>query len=310
MKIVFLDTATMGDTSLEPIARLGDFTGYPTSTDKEAAERAADADILIVNKVSVSEQLIAGAPRLKLICVAATGVNNIDLEAAAKRGIPVRNVAGYSTFSVAQFCFAQILELTCRTSVFNSRIRQGIYSRSGLFTDPTVPVPELAEKTLGIIGLGAIGSRVAQIAVALGMNVVYYSTSGTNHCADYPALTLVELLECADIVSLHCPLNERTKGLIGPAQFKLMKKEALLVNMARGGIVDEAALANALDEGIIAGAAVDTFTIEPLPADNPLMTLRHPEKLRLSPHVAWADNEAKDRLVKGIAQNIHTILFA
>jgi len=304
MKIVFLDSAPLGDVSLEPIARLGDFDAYSNSTEKEAAERAADADVIIVNKIPVSESFIAGLPKLKLICVAATGMNNVDLKAAASRGIPVRNAIGYSTYSVAQFCFAQILELNCKTEVFRDRIRQGIYSRSGLFTDTTVPVSELAGKTLGIIGLGTIGSRVAQIGAALGMNVAYFSTTGTNHSSEYPALTLPELLQRSDIISLHCPLNDRTRGLIGAAQLKLMKRSALLINMARGGIVDEAALADALDNGIIAGAAVDTFTDEPLPTDNPLMTLRHPEKLRLSPHVAWASIEAKVRLVECIANNI------
>lgn len=304
MKIVFLDAATLGDVSLEQIARLGELVCWQTSTAREAIERVADAEVLIVNKVRVTAELIAAAPRLRLICEAATGVNNIDLAAAAAKGIPVRNVAGYSTDTVAQLAFSQILSLVCDTTRFDAYVKDGRYSASGLFTEVSAPFVELAGKTLGIIGMGAIGSRVAAVGQVFGMNVVYYSTSGTAHCTDYPCVSLSELLGISDVVSIHCPLNERTAGLVGASELASMKPTAILVNMARGGIVDEGALSDAVGSGLIAGAAVDVFTSEPLPADNPLLHCLRPERLRLTPHVGWAGREAIERLVSGIAANV------
>ena len=304
MKIVFLDAATLGDTSLEPVARLGELTAYPTSTPEEAIERVSDAEVLIVNKVRVTETLLSAAARLKLICEAATGVNNIDLDAAARRGIPVRNVAGYSTDSVVQMTFTMILSLLTGPERFDREVKDGSYSRSGLFTDVSAPFAELAGKTMGIIGMGTIGSRVARVATAFGMRVIYFSTSGTAHCRDYPCVSKEKLLRESDVLSIHAPLNDRTASMIGTAELSLMKPSAILVNMARGGIVDEGALAGAISDGIIAGAAVDVFTEEPLPADHPLLHTSHPERLRLSPHVAWASREAIGRLVEGIARNI------
>ena len=173
-----------------------------------------------------------------------------------------------------------------------------------MFTDPSVSWTELEGKRMGIIGMGNIGSRVAKIAQAFGMDVCYYSTSGTGHCEDYPCLSLAELMKTSDVVSIHAPLNERTAGLIGAEELALMKPSALLVNMGRGGIVDETALAVAIDNGSIAGAALDVFVKEPVPADNPLLHVRHPERLRLAPHAAWASVEARQRLVQQIADNI------
>ncbi|MBO4263058.1 MAG: hydroxyacid dehydrogenase [Bacteroidales bacterium] len=304
LEIVYLDASSMGNASLEPIRALGHLVTWPLSTPSEALVRVRDADVLIVNKVRVTDELMAAAPRLKLVCEAATGVNNIDLEAAARRGIPVRNVAGYSTEAVVQLTFAQLLALLCGTAYFDAEVKDGTYSAGSLFTDISRPFPELSGKTLGIIGMGTIGKRVAAIAGAFGMRVVYYSTSGTSHCRDYPSLPLADLLAQADVVSIHAPLNGNTAGLLGPAQLRRMKPGAVLLNMARGGIVDEAALARALDEGWIAGAAVDVFTTEPLPAGHPFLHLAHPERLLLSPHVAWASREALARLVQGIATNI------
>ena len=309
MRIVFLDAATLGDTSLESIARLGELTTYPTSTPEEALQRVSDSDVLIVNKVKVTEKLLDAAPRLRLICEAATGVNNIDLDAAAGRGIPVRNVAGYSTDSVVQMTFTMILSLLTGPERFDREVKDGSYSRSGLFTDVSVPFAELAGKTMGIIGMGTIGSRVARVATAFGMRVIYYSTSGTAHCREYPCVGKEEILRESDVLSIHSPLNERTASLIGEAELASMKPSAILVNMARGGIVDEAALAGAISAGTIAGAAMDVFTTEPLPADSPLLHTQHPERLRLSPHVAWASREALGRLVEGIAQNISELRF-
>ena len=304
MKIVILDAATMGDVSFEPIAALGDFVKYDRSSAQEAIERVSDCDVMIINKVLVTPQLIDAAPSLKLICESATGVNNIDLEYAASKGIPVRNAVGYSTTSVAQATFMQILSLMGEGPYYDDCVKSGRYSAMDIFIDPDMNWEELEGKTIGIIGMGNIGSRVARIAEAFGMNVCYYSTSGTGHCTDYPSLPLDELLKVSDVVSIHAPLNDRTNGLIGAEQIAMMKPAAILVNMGRGGIVDESALADAINERRIAGAAMDVFVKEPTPADNPLLQVKYPERLRLAPHAAWASVQARERLVAQIVANI------
>lgn len=304
MKIVFLDAATLGETPLDEIAALGELVTYPFSTRAEALERVGDCEVLIVNKVRVDEELLSRAPRLRLICESATGVNNIDLEAAAARGIPVRNAAGYSTEAVVQSTFMHLLSLAGFAPYFDDCVKSGRYSAGTLFCDISHPYPELAGKTLGVIGMGTIGTRVAAVASAFGMRVVYYSTSGTSHNTDYPSVPLDALLRQADAVTIHAPLNARTKGLIGAAELRQMKPSAFLLNLGRGGIADEAALAQAVDEGVIAGAALDVFVSEPLPADHPLLHVRHPERFRFTPHVAWASREALGRLVHQVAENI------
>lgn len=310
MKIVYLDASTLGDTQMDEIRALGEYVSYPMCTREEALERVSDCEVLIVNKVRVDEELLAAAPKLKLICEAATGVNNIDLEAAARRGIPVRNVAGYSTESVVQSTFTHLLSLVGNAPYFDDYVKSGKYSACGIFTNVSHPFMELDGKTMGIIGMGTIGKRVAAVATAFGMKVVYYSTSGTSHCTDYPSLPLEELLAQADAVSVHAPLNGRTKGLVGASELRMMKPTAVLLNLGRGGIVDEGALAEAVDEGVIAGAALDVYLEEPLPADSPLMHLRHPERFRFSPHTAWASAEALRRLASGVAANIREFLEA
>ena len=237
MKIAFLDAATMGNVSFEPFESLGEFVRYDSSTPEEARERVRDLDVLLINKVLVDKDLIDSAPDLKLICIAATGVTNIDVEYAASKGIPVRNAVGYSTDSVVQSTFMHILSLVGGAPYFDDSVKSGSYSRSGMFTDPNWNWWELSGKTIGIIGLGNIGKMVAHIAEAFGMKVCYFSTSGTGHCKDYPCLELDELLKVSDIVSIHAPLNDRTMNLIGREQLALMKPTAYLVNMGRGAIV-------------------------------------------------------------------------
>lgn len=304
MKIAFLDAATMGDVSFGPFERLGEFVRYDGSTPEEALERVKDVDVLLVNKVLVNKQLIDAAPNLRLICVAATGVNNIDVEYAASKGIPVRNAVGYSTDSVVQSTFMHMLSLAGGAPYFDESVKSGRYSRSGMFTDPYWNWRELSGKTIGIIGLGNIGRKVASIAGAFGMNVCYFSTSGTGHCKDYPCLSLERLLAESDIVSIHAPLNERTRNLIGARELSMMKPGAYLINMGRGAIVVEADLAAAVDAGVIAGAGMDVFDIEPIPEDHPYLRMKHPERMRLAPHVAWASVEARSRLVAIMADNI------
>lgn len=304
MKIVFLDADTLGATPTSEFASLGEFVSYPTSTREEALARVGNCDTLIINKIIVDAALMDAAPKLKLICVTATGVNNIDLVEAEKRGIAVRNVSGYSTDSVVQSTFAHLLSLLGDSPYFDDCVKSGRYSSMSIFCDISHPYTEIVGKTLGIIGLGTIGKRVAAIAGMFGMKVIYYSTSGTSHCKLYPSVSLDELLESSDVVSIHAPLNERTRSLIGQAQLAKMKKSALLLNLGRGGIVDEEALAFAVDNGVIAGAALDVFEKEPLPATSPLLHLRHPERFRFSPHTAWASREALTRLVSKVADNI------
>ncbi|MBP5210215.1 MAG: D-2-hydroxyacid dehydrogenase [Bacteroidales bacterium] len=309
MKIVFLDDATVGfDVSLDPIKALGDYTGYGSTPAELVLERAGDCDVLIVNKVKIGKAEIDGCKNLKLICEAATGTNNIDVAYAAQKGIPVKNVAGYSTESVLQVTYTLILGLLGQIKFFDGYVKSGDYSASGCFTEMSHPFPELDGKSMGVIGMGTIGSRVAQVAKAFKMNVNYFSTSGTNHCTEYPALSLEELLAKSDIISIHAPLNDRTNNLITYDKLCLMKKNAIIINMGRGGIVNEADLARAVDEGIIAGAGLDVYSAEPIPADHPYMKMKHKERMMFTPHVGWASAEARVRLVQGVADNIKTIL--
>ena len=304
MKIVYLDSATVGETPMDCIAELGELVCWPESTPEEALERVRDCNVLIVNKVLVTRALLDAAPELRLVCEAATGVNNIDLEACRERNIPVRNVAGYSTDSVVQTTFMHILSLMGNAPYFDNTVKDGTYSKGTLFTDVSRPYIEMKGKRIGIVGMGAIGTGVARVAEAFGMEVVYYSTSGTGHCKEWPSISLGELMSTSDVISIHAPYNERTAGLIGAGELAMMKPSAIIVNMGRGGIVDEAALAEVIDNDLIGGAALDVFTKEPLPGDSPLLRTRHPEKLRFTPHTAWASTEALTRLVNCIADNI------
>ena len=304
MKIVFLDAITMGDASLAEIAALGELVTYPSSTPQEARERVKDADVALLNKVIVDKEFLDAAPKLKLVCEAGTGINNIDVKLCEERGVIVRNVAAYSTDSVAQTAWMHILNLAGRAFHYNSFVHDGSYSRNVVHVDYRHPFTELSGKTLGVVGMGAIGQKVAAIAKAFGMDVIYYSTSGTNHCKEYPAVSLETLLAESDVITIHAPYNERTAGLIGYEQFKKMKRTAFLVNTGRGGIAVEADLAKALDDGLIAGAGIDVYVKEPLPLDSPLMKLQHPERLLLSPHIAWYSTEARARLAHEMAENI------
>ena len=209
---------------------------------------------------------------------------------------------------MAQLTFTHILSLFCRPAFYDAEVKDLTYSRSGVPNDVREPFHELNGKTIGIIGMGNIGQRVAQIAAAFGMKQVYYSTSGTSHCKEWPSLSLDELMGKADIVSIHCPLNEHTRGLIGARELGLMKPDAYLVNLGRGAVVDEVALAEAIDDCRIAGAALDVFSTEPLPEDHPLLHTSHPERLRFTPHIAWASHESLDRLVRMMADNIREVM--
>ena len=306
LKIVFLDAQTLGnDVSLAPVASLGEYVSYPSTRPEEVFDRIAGFDVVITNRVWMGKEQMDSSPALKLICVAATGTNNVDTAYAAEKGIPVRNAVDYSTESVTQVTWMHILGLVGQARYFDGYVKDGSYSASGCFTNAAVPFFELRGKTFGTVGLGNIGSRVAGVAEAFGMKVLYYPTSGKPHSDRYEADTdLRSFLSRCDVVSVHCPLNERTNGLIGYDALAQMKRSAVIVNMGRGGIIVEADLARALDEGLIAGAAADVFTKEPMPADHPFLHLRHPERLLLTPHIGWASREARECLIRKIAENI------
>ena len=303
MKIVFLDEYSVCGRDLSSIKRWGDYTGYETTSPEEVLEKSKDAEIIISNKVVLDAKTIASLPHLRLICVAATGMNNIDLNAAAEHGVEVRNAVGYSTYAVAETTLSSALALLREVTYYDNYFKSGAYASSERIFNFDRPTAQLRGKRWGIIGMGNIGREVARLAEAFGCEVSYYSTSGVERKETYPSLELEELLRSSDVVSIHCPLNDRTRSLIGAEQLALMKPSAILINVARGGIVDEAALADTLNEKRLRGAALDVFTSEPL-RESPLYTLRDPYRLLASPHNAWSPVEAIDRLIGCIEQNI------
>lgn len=306
--IVFLDEYSLAGRDLTAVKALGNYTGYETTTPDQMVARCAGADIVITNKVCIDAAAMEQLPRLRLICVAATGMNNIDLAAAAERGIEVRNAAGYSTHSVAETTLGSAIALLRETIYYDRFFKSGGYAASSRLFNFDRPTRQLHGRNWGIIGLGTIGREVARLATAFGCEVRYTSTSGAVRPETCPALPLDGLLAWADIVSIHCPLNDRTRGLVGADALRRMKPSAILINVARGGIVDEQALAEALDNNRIAGAALDVFSREPIEAESPLLRLRDPYMLLASPHNAWATAEAIDALIGCIVRNIGEFL--
>ena len=298
MKIVFLDAKTIGeDIDLSGFDALGEVVKYGFSTAQEARERSKDADVLILNKVQVNEQTIGEADHLKLVCVTATGTNNLDKEYLNKRGITWRNVAGYSTESVAQHTFAMLFYLLEKLPYYDNYVKSEKYVNDVSFTHFAKAFHELSGMTYGIIGLGNIGRRVADIAKAFGCRVIYYSTSGRNSQPGYERVSFDELLEQSDIVSIHAPLDENTLGLMNKEAFAKMKKSAILLNVGRGPIINEADLAEALNNKTIAAAGLDVLSVEPMQEDNPLRGIKDSERLLITPHIAWAGVEARNRLM-------------
>ena len=298
MKIVFLDAKTIGeDIDLSGFDALGEVVKYGFSTAQEARERSKDADVLILNKVQVNEQTIGEADHLKLVCVTATGTNNLDKEYLDKRGITWRNVAGYSTESVAQHTFAMLFYLLEKLPYYDNYVKSEKYVNDVSFTHFAKAFHELSGMTYGIIGLGNIGRRVADIAKAFGCRVIYYSTSGRNSQPGYERVSFDELLEQSDIVSIHAPLDENTLGLMNKEAFAKMKKSAILLNVGRGPIINEADLAEALNNKTIAAAGLDVLSVEPMQEDNPLRGIKDSERLLITQHIAWAGVEARNRLM-------------
>ena len=303
MKIVFLDVKTIGeDIDLSGFDALGEVVKYPFSTPEEALERTVDADVIVLNKVEINEKSIGNAKNLKLVCVTATGTNNLDKEYLAEKGIEWRNVAGYSTESVAQHTFALLFYLLEKMRYYDEYVKSEKYIGDTTFTHFANVFHEVAGKTWGIVGLGNIGRRVAEIAKLFGCRVIYYSTSGKNNNTDYERVSFDEILEQSDILSVHAPLDENTKGLFDKAAFAKMKSSSIFINVGRGPIVVEQDLADALKTGEIAAAGLDVLAVEPMAESNPLREIKDSEKLIITPHIAWASIEARTRLM-GIIQN-------
>ena len=303
-KIVVLDGKTLGSVDYIKLNEFGQVIYYDLTLKEEVADRIKDANIVLTNKVLLNEENLRGADNLELICEMATGYNNIDINYAKEKNIAVTNVTGYSTTTVAQHTFAMLLHLYDNINYFDNFIKSGEYSKSVMFTNLETPYKDLCGKVWGIIGLGNIGKRVAKIAQAFGARVVYYSTSGKNADSDYARVEFDSLLKQCDIISIHAPLNEKTEGLINYQAFTKMKKDVVLINVARGPIVVDEDLARAIDEEIIGGAASDVFKVEPIPAENPLLKVKNKERLVLTPHIAWASEEARNRLFTDLLENI------
>ena len=309
MNIVFLDRKSLGkDLDLERFEEFGSVTMYDFSTVEEARERVKDADIIITNKVPMNENSLKDADHLKLICVTATGINNLDLDYLDAHNIAWRNVAGYSTETVAQHTFALMFYLLEHLHYYDAYVKEERYVNDKIFTHFDLPFHELSGKTWGIIGLGAIGKRVADLASAFGVKVVYYSTSGKNHDLDYEEVDLDTLLATSDIVSVHAPLTENTTNLLDAAAFRKMKKSALFINVGRGAIVNEADLADALEQEEIAGAGLDVLCEEPMVEANPLRRIKDSNRLIITPHIAWASIEARTRLMDIIYHQVEEFL--
>jgi len=308
MNIVLLDQKTLGDDlNLEILKEFGELTLYATTTVEETAERIEEAEVIITNKVVITKEFMENAKALKLICIAATGMNNVDLEAAKALDIEVKNVAGYSTTSVVQHTFSMMFYLLEKLEYYNRQVKSRIWSQSGLFTDISRPFSEIAGKKWGIIGLGTIGKEVAKVAETFGAQIHYYSTSGKNLINDYHHSDLETLLAESDIISIHCPLNDSTNNLINQSNLHLLKEESILLNLGRGGIINETDLAIALNnKNIYVG--LDVMAQEPMEANNPLLSISNYDQLLITPHIAWASFEARKRLLDGIVKNIQSFL--
>ncbi|MBQ8802245.1 MAG: D-2-hydroxyacid dehydrogenase [Tyzzerella sp.] len=305
MKIVFLDVKTIGeDIDLSGYDKVGEVVKYDFTTPEQMPERIKDADVIVLNKAPVNEMTIGSAENLKLVCVTATGTNNLDKEYLDKHGIAWRNVAGYSTESVAQHTFAMLFYLLEKLSYYDAYVKEERYVNDTIFTHFAEHWNEICGKTWGIIGLGNIGRRVADIAKAFGANVIYYSTSGKNNQEGYTRVDFDTLLSTSDIVSVHAPLTAETENLMNKDAFAKMKPSAIFLNLGRGAIVAEQDIADALNNGQIAAAGLDVLCAEPMSAENPLLHIKDSKKLLITPHIAWASTEARTKLMDLVLKNI------
>ncbi|MCF6243534.1 MAG: D-2-hydroxyacid dehydrogenase [Sulfurovum sp.] len=308
MYIVILDAKTLGDDlDLSVLKKFGTLSRYETTSQDQIVDRIEIADIVITNKVIMSKEMMKKCPKLKLICIAATGMNNVDLDAAKLQNIEVKNVSGYSTKSVAQHTFSMALYLLEKMAYYDRAVKDNTWTTSGLFTDVSHPFFEISGKKWGIIGLGNIGKEVAKIAEAFGAEIHYYSTSGENLRSAYPHKSLEFLLKDCDIISIHAPLNDKTNQLINEINLPYLKEKAILLNLGRGGIINETDLSYELDKREIY-AGLDVLETEPIPLENRLNRIKHKERLLITPHIAWTSIEARKKLLDGIVKNIENFL--
>ncbi|MDO9266911.1 MAG: D-2-hydroxyacid dehydrogenase [Sulfurimonas sp.] len=307
MKIVILDALTFGETLLSGFYKLGDVDIFQTTLSEQTQDRIAHADVIVTNKVVITEAHISNTPTLKLICVAATGMNNVDLEAAKKSGVEVKNVSGYSTDSVIQHTFSMLFYLLGHSRYYDEYVKNGSYSKSQIFTDISHPFSEIKGKKWGIIGLGTIGRGVANIAKAFGAEVCYYSTSGKNSTKDFLHVELDELLKTSHIISIHAPLNEKTLNLLDYEQLLTCRSGTVVLNLGRGGILNEDAIARIVDEKNIY-FGLDVLKKEPMEQNHPLLNVKNRDNLYITPHIAWSSAEARDRLIAGVIENIRLFI--
>ncbi|TCK98686.1 glycerate dehydrogenase [Natranaerovirga hydrolytica] len=309
MKIAMLDANTLGeDIDLNVLNECGAVTVHGFTTPDEVVERIKDADIIITNKVILDKKILEQAKNVKLICITATGTNVVDLEYARSRDIDVTNIVGYSTESVAQHTFSLLFYLYEKLSYYDDYVKSRQYVDDKMFTHFDRKFNEIHGKTFGIIGLGTIGKRVAAIAEAFGCKVIYYSTSGKNNDSTYQQCSLDELLEQSDVISIHAPLTPATDNLITYKELSKMKQTAIILNLGRGRIINEGDLAKALNEGLIEAAALDVLENEPIKGDNPLLEIQDSTRLLITPHIAWATIEARNRMLGEVKMNIEAFL--
>ena len=309
MKIVELDRETLGyDIDTSVLKTIGSFEEHEAADLETTREYIKDADIIIFNKTKMNEELLKDAPNVKLLAITATGFDNIDLEYCKSRGIAAANVKAYSTPAVAQHTFAMALYVLEKISYYDEYVKSGKYSSQSGFCNFDEEYNELSGKTWGIIGMGNIGRSVAKIAEAFGCKVIFYSASGNSTCTDYERVDLDTLLKESDVLSIHCPLSDRTRNLINRDTLKLMKKNAILINVARGPVVNDADLAEALNNGTIAGAGLDVLGVEPMEKDNPLGLIKDSRKLLITPHMAWASVESRQRCFDEVLLNIKAFI--
>ncbi len=302
-KIVLLDTLTFGKTDLSCFEAFGSVQNYKTTSTNATQERIRDAEVIVTNKVVITSEHMQKAKHLKLICVAATGTNNVDLAAAKELGILVKNVAGYSTDSVVQHTFSMLFYLLGHSRYYDESVKNAVYSKSGIFTDVSQPFFEIKGKKWGIIGLGEIGRGVANIAKCFGAELFYYSTSGVNRTQDFQRVNLETLLQSCDIITIHAPLNETTKNLLDYKALSTCKEGAVVLNLGRGGIINEVAVAKLVDEKEIY-FGLDVFEKEPLVQTSPLLHVKNKERLYMTPHIAWTSVEAREKLIARVCENI------
>ncbi len=308
-KIVFLETATLGDdVNIAQFSELGDVTTYDLTLKEQINERIIDADVVIINKLPMCEETLKDAKNLKLICLTATGTNNIDFPYTDSRGIVVKNVASYSTESVVQHTFALFFFLYEKMAYYDGYVKSGDYANAPFFCHIEEKFHELYGKTWGIIGLGEIGRRVATVAECFGCKVIYYSTSGAHDDEHFKRVSLEELLTQSDVVSIHAPLNDNTRNLMNAETIGKMKKTAYLINVGRGPIINEEDLYQAILHDTIAGAGLDVLAVEPMDPKNPLLKVWDSKKLVITPHIAWATSEARSRCVDRVFDNVRTYL--